>query len=93
MIASGCCPGCTSPLLQPLRWRPDGLEVRCPDCQTCARIPCTDAEAAAFDRLQREHRAELQDAYERCVGESMALLADCLAEALARDLIGADDFR
>jgi len=49
--------------------------------------------ARELERGRLEARQSLLAAYEASVDESMTALADRLAEALARDLIGPDDFR
>ena len=92
------CPGCGSALLQPLRSRALAaggmmVELRCPECFAWMQERCTRGELAELDRSQAASRAVLVDAYERSVAESMEALADCLAAALARDLVTADDFR
>jgi hypothetical protein len=69
------------------------VELRCPECFAWMQERCTRGELAELDRSQAASRAVLVDAYERSVAESMEALADCLAAALARDLVTADDFR
>jgi hypothetical protein len=54
--------------------------------------PHSRAELRALDRRQAECRQALVDAHERSVKESMDALATLFGVALARDLIGADDF-
>jgi len=97
MAALRACPGCGSRLIQPLRSEqgPHGsttVELRCPECFAILRGSFSEQDVAALDRAQIAARATLVTAYERCVTESMEALADCLAEALALDLVGADDF-
>ncbi len=80
-----------------MRWeqRADGevlIELRCPECLVLSQVCRSATEMAELDRRQAETRARLVDAYEATVAENMALLADNLAEALRRDLVGADDF-
>lgn len=50
------------------------------------------AELAELDRRQTASREQIVAAYERSVAESMEALADTFHEALARDLVGPDDF-
>jgi hypothetical protein len=54
--------------------------------------PYTRAEVAALDSQQAACRQAIVDAFERSVSESMDALATLFGAALARDLIGADDF-
>lgn len=68
------------------------VELRCADCQAWLSEPHTRAEVRDLDRRQAEWREELVAAYERSVTESMDALARLFGAALARDLIGADDF-
>jgi hypothetical protein len=91
------CPYCGSAFLQPLRCEARAqaalvVELRCSECASWMSVSCTRTEVRELDRRQAEWRAAMVDAYERCVVEAMDALADCLAAALARDLIGADDF-
>ena len=53
----------------------------------------TPAEMKDLDRRQTAARDTIVSAYESSVRESMSALAADLHQALARDLIGADDFR
>jgi hypothetical protein len=91
------CPGCGSSLLQPLRSRPGSggemlVDLRCPECFMWMQESCSRAALAELDKRQAGWRELLVDAYERSVTESMEALAVCLAAALERDLVGADDF-
>jgi len=45
-----------------------------------------------LDRRQAQCRAAIRAEYERVVTESMEALAACLGQALALDLVSADDF-
>ena len=98
MAALRVCPGCGSNLLQPLRSRPSSggvemlVDLRCPECFMWMQECCTRADLADLDKRQAACRAQLVDAYERSVAESMAALADCLGAALELDLVDADDF-
>lgn len=91
------CPSCGSDLVQPLRWeqrRRDELlvELRCPECYVVMQASHTAAEMEELDRRQTACRDQIRAAYDQAVTESMESLADALREALARDLVGADDF-
>lgn len=84
--------------MQALRWEPGGggahdVALRCPECESCFRIRLAPAAMSALEAHQAAARRELSAAYERMVAESMEALAACLAAALERDLLGADDFR
>lgn len=96
MPAPSTCPDCGSDLVQPLRTEKRGadllVELRCPECFAVTRVGHTAQEMAALDRRQCASRDQIVAAYERSVAESMAALADTLAEAFARDLLGPDDF-
>lgn len=69
------------------------VELRCPECSTWMQACHTPAEMEVLDRRQSAAREAILTAYESSVRESMRTLAADLHEALARDLIGADDFR
>jgi uncharacterized Zn finger protein len=91
------CPSCGSDLVQPLRSQKDEggdllVELRCPECFVVMQACHTAAEMAELDRRQTASREQIVAAYERSVAESMSQLADTMAEALARDLVGPDDF-
>jgi hypothetical protein len=92
------CPRCGSSFLQPLRCEAKGsdvvlVELRCSDCMTWLKAPHTRADMRELDRLQAEFRAAILEQYERSVTESMEALATCFGQALALDLVSADDFR
>ncbi len=69
---------------------PGGVRLRCPECESCfeGHVGAQELEAGRL-----EARQSILAAYEASVAEGMTLLADRMAEALALDLIGADDFR
>jgi hypothetical protein len=96
-VALSSCPSCGSTFLQPLRCEASGdqevmVDLRCPECMTWLQAPYSRADMAELDRRQSEWRDAIVAEYERSVAESMEALAACLGAALARDLIGADDF-
>jgi hypothetical protein len=68
------------------------VDLRCPECFMWMQECCSRAELAELDKRQASWRELLVDAYERSVTESMEALAVCLAAALERDLVCADDF-
>ena len=91
------CPRCGSGLVQPLRWEADAdrgvlVDLRCPECSQWRQGALSREQVAVLDREQAAARQSLLETYERLVAESMEALAQCLAVALDRDLVGADDF-
>jgi hypothetical protein len=68
------------------------VELRCPECHVVMQCCHTPREMEELDRRQTAFRELIVTAYERAVAESMETLAAHLHEALARDLVGADDF-
>jgi hypothetical protein len=68
------------------------VELRCPECFVVMQACHTAAEMADLDKRQTASRDQIVAAYEQSVAESMAHLADTMAEAFARDLLGPDDF-
>ena len=91
------CPSCGSAFLQPGRCEARAgddvqVELRCSDCHVRLRLRLSRADMRELDRRQADFRAALVRAYERSVAESMEALAACLGEALALDLVTADDF-
>ena len=85
------CPNCASELTEALASDGSGgVRLRCPECESCF---AGSLGARELERGRLEARQSLLAAYEASVDESMNALADRLAEALARDLIGPDDFR
>jgi hypothetical protein len=68
------------------------VDLRCPECFAWMQECCSRGELAELDKLQAAWRERMVVAYERSVAEAMEALADCLAAALALDLVDADDF-
>jgi hypothetical protein len=68
------------------------VELRCSDCMRWLQARLSRADMRELDRRQADFRTSLVRDYQRSVAESMAVLADCFAEALALDLVSADDF-
>lgn len=91
------CPHCRSQFVQPLSWRElrggsIALQLRCPECLAwMAGVFCRE-RAEQLDRVLQRGRAELSRIYRQTVETGMRNAADRLADALARDLITADDF-
>jgi hypothetical protein len=92
------CPHCESRHVQPTNGEalPDGrvaLTLRCPDCSSWMTGTFSAERVRELDRQLSTGRAELRATYERTVKVNMARELSSLAAALARDLIGPDDFR
>jgi hypothetical protein len=91
------CPVCDSRLVQPLGWqeRSQGrlqLDLRCPECFARMRGVFAAEDVAALDADMQAARATISEAHASCVRDNMSELADRLAQALALDLVGPDDF-
>ena len=91
------CKACASELLQLEGWRERTaggltLRLRCPECD--ARTVCdVDAgEAARVDDAFSQARLEMVAVYEAMMRSNMDSETKLLAQALALDLIGPDDF-
>ena len=92
------CPHCASRLVHPTNWQaqPDGsitLRLRCPECLAVMEGTFPAARVRELDRELASGRVLLRDAYERVVRRHMYQELQSLRNALARDLIGADDFQ
>lgn len=97
MAALTECPSCGSEFLQPLRCESSGadevlVELRCSECMTWLQVRHSRVDMRELDRRQAHWRAAIRAEYERLVTESMEALASCLGQALALDLVSADDF-
>ena len=91
------CPHCASPYVQPTDGKalPDGkvnLVLRCPDCSSWMSGTFSAERVRELDRQLTIGRAALRASYERAVRVNMARELHSLTAALARDLIGPDDF-
>jgi hypothetical protein len=92
------CPHCASRLVHPTQWqaKPDGaisLSLRCPECLAAMEGTFQAAQVRELDRELASGRALVRAGYERLVRRHMYQELQSLRNALARDLIGADDFR
>lgn len=92
------CPHCASRYVHPTRWQaqPDGaiaLRLRCPECLAATEGTWPVAQVRELDRELALGRASVRDCYERTVRRHMYEELQSLRNALARDLISADDFR
>ena len=91
------CTACASELLQLEAWRERGaggltLRLRCPECDARTVRDLDAGEAAQVDDALTRARLEMVGLYEAIVRSNLAGEADQLANALALDLIGPDDF-
>lgn len=91
------CPHCASRYVHPTRWeaQPDGaitLHLRCPECLAAMRGTFSVTRVRELDRELSAGRARVRDSYQRAVRRHMYQELQALRNALARDLISADDF-
>src|SRR3954447_2200092 len=91
------CPHCASRYVHPTQWQAqaDGaisLRLRSPGCQAAMEGAFPAARVRELDRELASGRALVRDAYERVVRRHMYQELQALRNALARDLIGPDDF-
>jgi hypothetical protein len=92
------CPHCASRYVHPTQWQvqPDGgiaLRLRCPECFAAMEGTYPAARVRELDRELAIGRSLVREAYEKVVRRHMYQELQALRNALARDLIGADDFR
>jgi hypothetical protein len=92
------CPHCASRFVHPTQWQaqPDGgisLRLRCPECLAAMHGTFPAGLVRELDRELSTGRALVRDAYERIVRRHMYQELQSLRNALALDLISADDFR
>ncbi len=91
------CNACASDLLQLEAWRERGggaltLRLRCPECDARTVRDISAGDAARVDDALSGARLEMVAFYEAVVRSNICFEADLLAQALALDLIGPDDF-
>jgi hypothetical protein len=91
------CPACGSDFVHPVSWheaddRHWSMLLHCGDCHLWGEETFPDAVAERFDRALDKAQAEIVRAADRLSRERLSEQADAFAVALARDLIGADDF-
>jgi len=91
------CPHCSSRYVHPTRWQaqPDGaiaLSLRCPECLSAMEGTFAATRVRELDRELASGRAQVRMAYDRTVRRNMYLELQVLRNALARDLLSADDF-
>jgi hypothetical protein len=91
------CPDCTSRLACPISWEPEGathwsIDLRCGDCGHRWGCVIPNERAARFDVELDLDQAALRDELRRLDLERMADEVDVFSTALARDLVGPDDF-
>jgi hypothetical protein len=92
------CPHCSSRFVHPTQWQvqPDGaiaLLLRCPECLVVMEGAFPAARVRELDRELASGRAEVRESYDRAVRRNMYQELQALRNGLARDLVGADDFR
>jgi hypothetical protein len=91
------CPHCSSRYVHPTQWQaqPDGaisLRLRCPECLVAMEGTFPATRVRELDRELASGRAAMRECYERLVRRHMYQELQALRSALARDLIGPDDF-
>ena len=93
------CPQCGSKLVQPICWQQEGSRShwrvwrRCPECEwTSEAVHDVDAIDAYDEQLDRGS-LELADGLRALELSNMTEMAESFIQALAGDLITADDFR
>jgi hypothetical protein len=91
------CPHCSSRFVHPTQWQahPDGaisLHLRCPECLVAMEGTFPACRVRELDRELSSGRAAVRESYERLVRRHMYQELQSLRNALARDLIGPDDF-
>lgn len=92
------CPECGSDLVQPTRWEQTAkrghwrLWRRCPECEWRCDGIHGELEIDAFDEALDDGATALATELRELEQESMRWIADAFAQALAADLITADDF-
>src|SRR5512144_1717213 len=92
------CPHCASRYVHPTQWQalPGGaisLRLRCPECLASMEGTFPATHVRELDRELASGRALVRETYERVVRRHMYQELQALRNALARDLISADDFR
>jgi hypothetical protein len=92
------CPHCGSRYVHPTGWQvqPNGavaMRLRCPECLATMDGTFPAERVRELDRELADGRAAVRECYERAVRRNMYQELQALRNALARDLICADDFR
>jgi hypothetical protein len=91
------CANCGSDLLQLEAWKEGSggattLRLRCPECFVRIVGDFDADQVARLDRALTEARLEMMALYQAVVCENLGHEATLMSQALALDLIGADDF-
>jgi hypothetical protein len=91
------CPACGSDFVHPVSWHPADerswwMLLHCGACQLWGEETFPNEVAERFDHALDLAQAEISRAAEHLSRERLSEQADAFAVALARDLIGADDF-
>ena len=96
-MTASTCANCGSGLLQLEAWKEGGdgamtLRLRCPECFVRIVGDFDAHQVAQLDRALTEARIEMMAIYQATVSENLCHEAALMSQALALDLIGADDF-
>jgi hypothetical protein len=96
-VTASTCANCGSDLLQLEAWKEGGggattLRLRCPECFVRIVGDSDADQVARLDRALTEARLEMIALYQAVVCENLGREATLMSQALALDLIGADDF-
>lgn len=93
------CPQCESKLVQPVSWQQEGDRYqwrvwrRCPECEwACEAVHGVEAIDAYDEQLDLGSQ-ELADELRALEHSNMSEMAESFIQAMAGDLITADDFR
>jgi hypothetical protein len=91
------CPACGSDFVHPVTWhaaddRSWWMLLHCGGCHLWGEETCPDDVAERFDRELDRAQAQIARAADRLSRERLSQQAEAFSVALARDLIGADDF-
>jgi hypothetical protein len=91
------CGSCHADFVHPVEWRESGddhwwMLLRCGSCLADREVVVTNEVAERYGRELDAAEDELARAVRELDCERMAREAEAFAEALARDLIDADDF-
>jgi hypothetical protein len=96
-MTASTCANCGSGLLQLEAWKEGGngamtLRLRCPECFVRIVGEFDAGQVERLDQALKEARLELVALYQATVCENLGHEATLMSQALALDLIGADDF-
>ena len=91
------CPVCGRDFVQPLSWEPAGeaawwMFLRSGECGISREVAVSNAEADRFERALHARASLLASQARKLEEERLSAQIDAFADALERDLIGADFF-